>query len=326
MTPLSRPVPGLRGACLALALVGLAGCEALPPPAGGPGATVAGPPRARPDTLGQGAAPSSDSEALARHYARVQNDLLSQGLMRLDGGGADTPFDARMLADNFIRIALYDEFTPNASGAMVARQTESRLRRWDRPIRMAVLFGASVPAERRLSDETMVGGYATRLSLLTGLPIAMTQSNANFHVLFLNEDERRAAGPLLRQLVPGIGDADVRGIVDMDRSTFCVVYAFSEGRSPVYKSAVVVIRAEHPDLLRRSCVHEELAQALGLANDSPQTRPSIFNDDEEFALLTRQDELMLKMLYDRRLTPGMTVGEARPIVETMAAELLGGGS
>ena len=87
-----------------------------------------------------------------------------------------------------------------------------------------------------------------------------------------------------------------------------------------------VIRAEHPDLLRLSCIHEEIAQGLGLANDSPTARPSIFNDDEEFALLTRQDELMLKMLYNPALRPGMTEAEARPIVESLAASLVGGDS
>ena len=51
--------------------------------------------------------------------------------------------------------------------------------------------------------------------------------------------------------------------------------------------------------------------------------PSIFNDDEEFALLTQQDELMLRMLYDPRLRPGMTETEARPIVETLATAVTG---
>ncbi len=35
---------------------------------------------------------------------------------------------------------------------------------------------------------------------------------------------------------------------------------------------------------------------------------------------------MLKMLYDPRLKPGMTLAEARPVVETIAAELMGGES
>jgi hypothetical protein len=78
--------------------------------------------------------------------------------------------------------------------------------------------------------------------------------------------------------------------------------------------------------MRLSCIHEELAQGMGLANDSPQARPSIFNDDEEFALLTRHDELLLRMLYDPRLSPGMTPAEAAPIARQIAAELMGGGS
>ena len=78
--------------------------------------------------------------------------------------------------------------------------------------------------------------------------------------------------------------------------------------------------------MRLSCLHEELAQGLGLANDSPQARPSIFNDDEEFALLTPMDEYLLAMLYDPSLRPGMTEAEVRPIVYPLAARLLGGAS
>ena len=112
----------------------------------------------------------------------------------------------------------------------------------------------------------------------------------------------------------------------MPLSTYCLVYAMSEGSSGRYSRAFAVIRAEHPELLRLSCMHEEIAQAMGLANDSPRARPSIFNDDEEFALLTVQDELMLRMLYNPALRPGMTEAEARPIVESLARAILGGES
>ena len=102
--------------------------------------------------------------------------------------------------------------------------------------------------------------------------------------------------------------------------------AFSEAGSTTYTKAVALIRGEHPDLLRLACIHEELAQGLGLANDSPQARPSIFNDDEEFGLLTTHDELLLRMLYDPRLTPGMSAAEAAPIARRIASELMGGES
>ena len=87
-----------------------------------------------------------------------------------------------------------------------------------------------------------------------------------------------------------------------------------------------MIPSEHPDLLRLTCIHEELAQALGLPNDSNAARPSIFNDDEEFALLTPQDEAMLRLLYNPALHPGMTEAQARPIVQTLASRLMNGES
>ena len=65
----------------------------------------------------------------------------------------------------------------------------------------------------------------------------------------------------------------------------------------------MLIRAEHPPFTRLSCVHEEMAQAMGLPNDSPEARPSLFNDDLEFALLTEHDAILLRMLYDPRLGP-----------------------
>jgi len=73
--------------------------------------------------------------------------------------------------------------------------------------------------------------------------------------------------------------------------------------------------------MRLACIHEELAQSLGLPNDSKTARPSIFNDDQEFAFLTRQDELMLRILYDQALYPEMTAAEARPIVDMLASNL-----
>nr|WP_242500444.1 DUF2927 domain-containing protein [Tropicimonas sp. IMCC6043] len=271
------------------------------------------------------AAPSPTSRALAQHYARVQVDLLQQGLLRTDGGGPDTPFAAHTLANNFIRIALYDEYVTRG-GELVAQQTASRLRRWEQPVRLQIHFGDSIDPEQRARDSQALTGYARRLRRASNHPISTVGADGNFHVLVLNEDERRNYGEELRQLVPGIGDTAVRTIETMPRTTFCLVFAFSRGNDPAYTRAIAVIRAEHPDLLRLSCFHEEVAQGLGLANDSPMARPSIFNDDEEFALLTTQDELMLRILYDRRLRAGMTVEEAQPIVEVIAGELLGGES
>ena len=152
----------------------------------------------------------------------------------------------------------------------------------------------------------------------------LDDNNPNFLISIVSEDERRALGPELRAALPDLSAQDVAGITDLPRSTYCIVLAQSAGSTGVYQHAFAVIRAEHPDLLRLSCIHEEIAQGLGLPNDSPMARPSIFNDDEEFALLTRMDELMLRILYNPALRPGMTEAEARPIVAELAQRLVDG--
>lgn len=267
--------------------------------------------------------PSEESQAYARYYRSVEARLVSTGLLRTDGGGPDTPFRADQLATNFERIALYDEYALQ-DGRFVARQTESRLRRWNIPVRLQAHFGPTVDDAQRAEDNSVLTTYASRLARVTGHSINTVRSGGNFHVLYMNRDSLASSGDLLRQLVPGITASTIREIETLSRFTFCSVYAFSEAGSSYYIAAIAVIRDEHPDLLRRSCVHEEIAQGLGLPNDSPAARPSIFNDDEEFALLTRHDELLLRMLYDPRLTPGLGPDEARPIVEQIAAELVGG--
>lgn len=310
---------GLFAGVLA-SLIGLAGCAVSPP---APPTS----PTPRPATLTPKLTPQSEvSRQMAKHLSRVQADLLVQGLLRTDGGGPDVPFSKRNLVDNFIRIAMFDEYT-NTGAQIIARETKSRLRRWEQPIRMKIEFGPSVPLLQRSKDRAKISAYTQRLSRLTGIPIRLTARDANYHVLILNEDERRAAAPRLKKLAPGIGTASLNAVTNMSRETLCLVFAYSEtATQSTYAKAVAVIRGEHPDLLRLSCIHEELAQGLGLANDSPAARPSIFNDDEEFGLLTHHDELLLQMLYDQRLRSGMTAQQARPIVKEIAAELLEGSS
>ena len=270
--------------------------------------------------------PSAESIAFSDYYASVEDRLLADGLLRTDGGGPDAPITAASLARNFERIALYDEYTLSG-GQFVARETPSVLRRWSGPVRLQAHFGPSTGAIERSRDRAYLAGYARRLARVTGHPISVTSGAGNFHVLYLNRDEQLNAEPLLRELVPGIGDATVREITRLPRFTFCSVYAFSEARAEAtYVTAIAVIRTEHPELLRRSCVHEEIAQGLRLPNDNPAARPSIFNDDEEFALLTDHDELLLRILYDDRLSPGATAEDAAPMIRQIAEELLGGPS
>jgi len=305
-----------------LALIGLTGCETAVPVSIAPFPHV---PTPQTQPVAPVPQPSALSQATRDYYSQLQSTLLAQGLLRTDRGGPDTPFTDRNLAENFIRVALYDEYVAQ-NGQFVQRQTPSHLRRWDKPVRLVVEFGKTVPLDQRSKDVGNVARFAGELAQASGHPVALVTDAPNFHVLILNEDDRRAAGPRLAQLIPGISGSDLATVIDMPRETYCLVFAYSGSSASTYDSAVAVIRGEHPDLLRLACLNEELAQGMGLANDSPDARPSIFNDDEEFALLTVQDRLLLRMLYDPRLRPGMSAAEATPIVRMIAEQLMGGGS
>jgi hypothetical protein len=307
-------------AACALAGAVLAGC-ATPTvsPRAQPAPVTAAPPP--PST----APVSPESAAAHAYYSQVQQALLSQGLLRTDGGGPDTPYTDRMLAETFVRIALYDEYLPGSGGRAVGAEA-STVRRWTGPVRVGLRFGASISPDMRATDTARVASFLARLQTVTGHSIQLDDANPNFFVYIVTEDERRDLGPALQAALPGLGASDVAGITQMPQSTYCAVLAQSRGQSGVYTRAFAVVRAEHPDLLRLSCLHEEIAQGLGLPNDSPRARPSIFNDDEEFALLTGMDEDMLRILYNPALRPGMTEEEARPIVFDLAARMLGGAS
>ncbi len=276
-------------------------------------------PKARPDGLGAQTTQtaSADSMALRQYFAQVQSAQLSQGLLREDGGGPDTPFTADMLARNFEEIVFYNEY----ASALQGRGGRSPLRRWDGPVRIATIFGDSVPQAERVTDDEATKNYAKRLSRVSGHPVT-TFGTPNFIVIVASEDDRDAVLDDAAARIPGITPESLNALRTLNRDTYCAVAAYASNRqSYTYSAAVAVIRAENPPLLRLSCIHEELAQGLGLANDSRDARPSIFNDDDEFALLTNHDELLLRMLYDPRLQPGMTASEAAPITRIIAREL-----
>lgn len=337
------PVTPARWHLGAIALLALAACQApevpAPMPVPRPEARPEAPPpsqadlrraRAERNRAANAAAAeavvlaSSVSNAQRDFYARAEASLRSQGRLRQDRVPQDAPVDAGSLTRDFLDIALRDEYGPGGLQAGTGG-TPAPLRRWQEPVRLQLEFGTSTDVATRRAYRVEINDFAARLAAATGHPVSLGDKGGNFVVLVLSDDERRAIGPRLAQLIPGIPPQDIAAMQQLDPDNFCTVFAYSRGAESVYSHAVALIRSELTPLLQASCIHEELAQGMGLANDSPTARPSIFNDDEEFALLTRHDELLLTILYDPRLRPGMTRAEAEPIVARIAGELLSDG-
>ncbi|MCP4821777.1 MAG: DUF2927 domain-containing protein [Shimia sp.] len=294
-----------------MSLAALAACDAIDTGPAKPASVVPSTPHV-----------SEASQSLRNYYVHLEQDHQARGLLRVDGGGPDTPFTPDMLARNFEKIAFYEEYARDAGISQKGQASD--LRRWDRPVRINMEFGPSVTPAMRAKDQAALDALVPRLANATGHKISQATSRANFHVLVMGQDDRATLEARIDALLPNAAPSTRALFLNIPRDFLCFVTTFSTSEpGHHYDTAVALIRAEQPDLLRKSCLHEEIAQGLGLPNDDPKARPSIFNDDDEFALLTTHDEMLLNMLYDNRLNAGMTVDEARPIIYILAREQTG---
>lgn len=247
-------------------------------------------------------------------YARTLAAYRAAGMMRTETAPADAPFGDEDLIRNFERIAFNMEFAPGAS--LVARSTPVDLVKWRGPVRWKLTGDGAAPRDREAYRALIA-----RLETLTGLDFQEVEDDPDVFILIAGPGLRRA---FLDQLRLAGAEGRIQIIEEWARNDLypCVGQV---GRLPQRggwkNKATIVIKAETKGLLRESCIHEELVQTLGLLNDDAEARPSIFNDDQEFALLTAHDELLLRILYDPRLRAGMSAEEGMPIVREIVAEI-----
>lgn len=265
--------------------------------------------------------PASTGTELQRLYAVAETNMRDLGKLRTDVNPKDAPFTYDDLVKNFAQIALQNEYRIS-DGRFVEGRSKTFLRRWEGPVRVGTIFGNSMSADSTRLNNSEVSKYTRRLARLTNVDMrASSTKDANFLVLFLNEQEQVDFADTLPNLFYNISPAVVDAFRSSPRNIFCAAFAFTKpGQKGVYGNVLILVKSEHSNFMRKSCIHEEMAQAMGLTNDSPDARPSIFNDDEEFAFLTRHDEILLKMLYDPRLKAGMESYEVIPLLSAIARD------
>jgi hypothetical protein len=231
---------------------------------------------------------------------------IAAGRLRTERAPPDAPFGPDELADHFLRIAFGRE------GPQTPGSTERRLlRRWTEPIVYAVWGYPARPADDRAID-----GYMARLSRITGHPIRRGQ-DVGLVIFILSREGREAAIAAHRGAGTELHGRIADFLAEEHPGSPCRAMDFTKGG--VINFAVVLIEDGMPVRLRLACIEEELAQIMGLSNDDAGVRPSIFNDDQEFALLTAHDEILLRMLYDPALRPGMTRAEVLPLLPAVVA-------
>ncbi|WP_157982146.1 DUF2927 domain-containing protein [Oceanicella sp. SM1341] len=264
---------------------------------------------------------------LETQYRELGNLLSSTNRMRTDYDPTDAPVTRDMLVRDFETIALYYEHGTDDEGNDIG-PVPTPLERWEQPVRVRLIFDHD--AERPEIEETMrwTRDFTARLTRLSGVPITVTGSGpeglepGDMIVLFYHDESRAALADALRSSEDGSDNRVSIGIRDTPAEEICFFWPVADDETHELKNVLMIMKSETRDLMRLSCIHEELTQAMGLYNDDDDVRPSLFNDDEEFALLTRHDALLLRMLYDPALTPGMSAEEVRPLLPAVADRAL----
>ena len=263
----------------------------------------------------------SKDQLLVEYYKRLEKRKLEVGLLRQDGGGADTPFDSEDITQAFEQLAFFNEYSISKS-KLETNLTPVLLAKWNTPINIATKFGSSVTRKEKNRNLKEIGDFSKNLSEITDHKIEMSEQNANMFVIFGNQEEVPILIEEISFLSTQFDTQKTKVLSKLPKDIQCLamtsVKADTNGN---IVSALIIIRSELPTLLKKACIQEEIAQGLGLSNDSHLARPSIFNDDYEFATLTEFDKILLKILYDKRLKSGSSFQNSSDIIKQISMEL-----
>ncbi len=167
-----------------------------------------------------------------------------------------------------------------------------RVVKWETAIRIQ-LAGQYTPVDERELDN-IIG----ELSQLTGLSISRTTGEGNINIYIVPQDQFvsycKAYDPNNTQ----DGHFELRDL------------------NNVVQYANICIENTTNEQLKRHLLREELTQVLGLGNDSYKYTHSVFQQDPQYqpTQYAEIDKELIKLLYDKRIKPGMTRGEIDQIL------------
>ncbi len=215
---------------------------------------------------------------------------------------ADEPFNNTDLLRNFDVIAFGNEYTGKRYDVV---------RKWAKPVRLGIQGKDYPPAlegfiEDVAHDLSETTGHTVELyysfakQKAKKLPADFDRNNVNVILYYLNDAEIPA-------VLAKYWNSDQDKVRWMVQNSTCFANYFTKKGEIV--AAVVIFPSRHPLSYLRACSVEELTQILGLPNDSDAVKPSIFNDSSRYFELTEHDRWLLRALYQKDITPGMSRNE-----------------
>lgn len=215
-------------------------------------------------------------------------------------GGKSGSLSVDALVRYFDTIVFGSEINPAYANRVVAKWPKNLI---------------TVSLEKRATQQHLgfVSAHLKALAKLTGKKFggSKTAESADIRILFLKRDEMANIR----------GDnIDARAVLEGAMSGGCYFLSWKKPDEDIVK-AIVVVNVERDAALINSCLLEELTQSLGLPNDSDMLRPSIFSDRDHLTELSPQDQILVRTLYDPRMTAGLPRTEALKVARTIISDL-----
>lgn len=159
----------------------------------------------------------------------------------------------------------------------------------------------------------MVKAHVTALSRLSGKKFngVHDPSTADIRIFFVHKaDMGKIYGP----------DIDPNAVKAGAAVGECYSIRWRKTQSALFK-AIVVVNVDLDPKLVDSCLLRELTQSMGLPHDSDAMRPSIFSKKDHLTALSAQDQVLIRTLYDPRMTAGLPRDKALKLARTIITEL-----
>lgn len=238
-------------------------------------------------------------------------------LLLLAGCTAAEPPQPAAVAADPLEAAQLEEFRRLAFGP-----ADGQLAKWQEPVRFALVDAASDENHRSARQ------HLQDLAALTGLDIAEAPPRGANLLLFFADDPVEAArlhrGLYAHHVPDGRNFESL--LADMAEST---CFGFLWGGWPSGRGidfAVVFIRTDRGARTVEGCLVQQTTQLMGLRHDLGPEADSAFNDSGRLVELTESDRLMVRLLYDPRLQPGMGWAETEPLARAALRDLKEGPS
>jgi hypothetical protein len=184
------------------------------------------------------------------------------------------------------------------------------IRRFDHPIRVAVIAGGSV--DRSAAMQRVVVEYAEKVPNLH-LNVVPTAASVDIEVHLINEKDFTAA------LRAAFGVEITRTFIARTDPQ-CMTSVKSDADGAIVR-AVSFIIVDKGDAVFLDCAYHELLHAFGLSNHDQRNPWTTLNQRRMVGYMSVYDRSLLTLLYDPRLKPGMTAAQARAVLPGIIRDL-----